>query len=278
MMNIPSKSFEKLITRLKKTKIIIWLFILFDLGFFAFVAFKGYFVLAGILAFAAFGYIVWIGEILSSRFSYKLIKEMLLAYNWSAVSKKEKNSWDIIDYLETEHIPLISCNFRSADADFIVRGNFCKRDFRFGIISARYGKNDKEKFLLTETTPLANFDNVILITLKEEDDEEEYSDMPLKNTQIDTQGFFDIYAKNPQNIADILPRDFIDALINYVKTTEEACSLLIIPQGIFITKRLEPASEPSLCFSRADKYVYEYWQSTENFLKLLEVINLLEKK
>ena len=299
--SIPPISYKKLVKKVKKSKIILLIFVLLIISvhiYFIFEdmslirIFQGVF----ILFFIVGGYLIWHGKILSYRLFMKMMKEMAAKYNWVIDKKLEDKSWNFMNCLEIEHLPIIPSNFTKVEQKFILCGKFCNRDFSFYGLTAHYGKSNKEEFVLIKTNPIANFNNVILIHMflgggRDINGEYEMTEWECKfsekfqEVKLETQDMFDIYSTDCQKATEFLSQDFINALIKYKKTTYDVFSILITPQGILITKLLVPnnissdkSQSPSLCFTPADKYVFAYWQSTENFIKLLDLINLLEKK
>jgi hypothetical protein len=97
---------------------------------------------------------------------------------------------------------------------------------------------------------------------------------------MDTQGLFEIYTDNPQTLGQDLPQEFFTALIEYGKNIDKQVTILISPEGILCTK---PASSikdlfvPVLFTSIRNAFIRE-WAKYENFINLIEIINLLEPK
>lgn len=102
----------------------------------------------------------------------------------------------------------------------------------------------------------------------------------LQKIEIDTQGLFEIYTDNPQTLGQDLPQEFLSALIDYGKNIDKSITMLISPEGILCTK---PASSikdffaPVLFTSIRNAFIRE-WAKYENFINLIEIINLLEPK
>lgn len=281
MENIPSEIYGKYIKRIKIIKVVI---VLVAIGFFV------YFYLKGLLKSALIPYIVliWylsltINEFLSIKLFKEMMKTMALANKWvhkdDLDEDSEENSWKFMDDLEL--FQLLNFSFKSISEQFILRGKLYDRDFSFHFIDATstYGKNNTKYCCLIKTTPVYNSDEYILIKPKEfalEEDEIECEDLQITDT--DMKGLFTVYSTKPQENSKVLSNAFIEVLADYAKTTGEKISILLTPKGILIAKNFGPVKKTSLCFSRADQYVYEYWQSTCDFLKILDLINLLEKK
>jgi hypothetical protein len=130
---------------------------------------------------------------------------------------------------------------------------------------------------ILRTTPLKNIKSTILIRptspgvkkIKE-----------LQKVEIDTQNLFEIYTDNPQTLEQDLPQDFFTALIDYGKNIDKSITILISPEGIFCTKMESSMSDffaPILFTSLKNAFIRE-WAKYENFINLIEIINLLEPK
>lgn len=278
---IPLDVYKKLAKKLKIIRILLLLFVLALAGIFAF-CFSKFFhgsliktiiPTVALLAFAAWGWVIIFGEKFSRVFFKSMMKAMALVYNWVCDEKFEDTSWDFIE--DADRYQLLYDSFYLNKENFLLCGQSCNRNFSLYFLYPSSNKSLSEDFLLIKTTPITNFNNVILITPIIVDDEDD-SERELTKVPIDTQDFFDVYAKDPQNVTDILSQDFINALIKHVETTGGLFSILITPQGVLIARELSP--EASIFFSSADKYIHAYWNTTESLIKILDVINLLEKK
>lgn len=102
----------------------------------------------------------------------------------------------------------------------------------------------------------------------------------LQKIEMDTQGLFEIYTDNPQTLGQDLPQDFFAAMIDYGKNIDKSITILISPEGIFCTKPESSMSDffaPILFTSLRNAFIRE-WAKYENFINLIEIINLLEPK
>lgn len=99
----------------------------------------------------------------------------------------------------------------------------------------------------------------------------------LKEVQIDTQNLFKIYTDNLQDIDKDISAKFLEQLCLYGKNVCKDLLILITPKHILFTKRF-PTLKGSLFFFSIKTCILKQKQETEDFLKLLDIINLLEKK
>lgn len=187
------------------------------------------------------------------------------------------------------------------DASFceVLKGNACKRDFCLDRIFLYYNYLDSlssnnidvkgvsvavpqtpisffEGFIL-QTSAIKDFRNVILINPKK------FSCRKIKNLQkaeIDTQGLFEIYTNSPQILGQDLPQEFISSLIEYYKNIDKKIMLLITPLGILATRKQTSWTGifSPVIFRTIKTQVIKEWQKYENFINLIEIINLLEPK
>lgn len=296
---IPPISYEKLVKKLNLIRLVLWIsalcgaggITLFILHFEPDDIVTMWFLMSCFL-FLIYSFLSWLEETSSFIFFKSIIKEMAFAYNWSCEKKLEDKHWNFIKDLENFPVLYDDCKgiltilsssyelFSNIEKKFILYGNFCNRYFSFYSLIGSYGSTKRsvaERFILVKTNGVANFNNIILVTSIKEN-MEGYKDEKFVKVKLETQDMFDVYSTDSQKATEFLSQDFINALIEYVKLTGEKASFLFTSQGILFTKKIKPVNLPSLYLSSADKYIFEYWQSTENFIKLLDAINLLEKK
>ena len=154
-------------------------------------------------------------------------------------------------------------------------GTYFNRSFRLDFINllTTFSFYKKEYFIL-RTTPIEKIKSTILIRPNT-------SANNIKNLQkaeINTQNLFEIYTDNPQNIQTDLPEDFISRLVAYGKDINKTITILITPKGILCTKpetKIKDFFAPVLFRSLKNAFILE-WAKYENFINLLEIINLLE--
>lgn len=163
--------------------------------------------------------------------------------------------------------PLINV-FADSKEGKIIHAGYLGQFKRFGV---------KFKGFLLRMKPIQNIKSIILIRPKS------FFAKKIKNLQkveIDTQNLFEIYSDNPQTLGQDFPQEFFTAIIDYGKNIDESITMLISPEGIFCTK---PASSikdfftPILFISLRNAFIRE-WAKYENFINLIEIINLLEPK
>lgn len=216
------------------------------------------------------------------------LKEFCLVYNFSANAFQQESSWDFIEELEKFNI------YNSIGAlkkKFLFLGKVYSRNF--SLYEIQNAHND-EIFFLIRTDIVKKVKNTILIAPKELFGNK-YKD--LQKAEIDTQGMFEIFTDNPKEISTDLSKEFLDALKNSAKNL----CFLITPQGVLLTQIKNVYTAFSLLylfpqwakfkfmyegalsfsfslFSSSKKQVQAKWQQVEDSLKLLNLINLLEKK
>ncbi len=165
--------------------------------------------------------------------------------------------------------------------DFELSGNFYNRDFNLYEVTSQKeynGKNFKE-YLLVQTTPIPDFKNILLIKPHEKFFTKLFNDNNvLTKIEMDTQGLFDIYIDKPENIANVLTPEFMSKLVFFGTRMKKPITFLITPRGALFFKK-----GTSLCwcsffaFSSSQKQVLKECQKMEDFIGLLDLINLLEK-
>lgn len=133
-----------------------------------------------------------------------------------------------------------------------------------------------EGFILN-TPAIKDFKNIILVKPKKVS---LHKIKDLQKVEIDTQKLFEIYTNNPQTLGQDLSQEFIFSLIDYAKNIDKKITLLITPLGVLAIKKhtswtgiLSP-----VIFRTIKTQVIKEWQKHENFINLIEIINLLEPK
>ena len=265
MTNQKPVVYDEFLKKIKRTKRNFNLYILisifcFVIAYFANFSENALFLIASSIIISwIFGFIL-----LNADLKDKFLKEICLVYNFSSDDTQQENTWDFIEELEKFKI------YNSAGGlkkKFLFSGNFCNRAFNLYQI-----QDYDETFFLVKTNGIKDFKNTILIEPK---DFFGNKHKELQKADVDTQGLFEIFTDNPKEISTILSKEFLDAL----KLSAKKNYFLITPQGILFTQTEDVYAGFSLLpFSSSEKQVKEQWQKVENFLKLLDLINLLEKK
>ena len=130
---------------------------------------------------------------------------------------------------------------------------------------------------ILRTPPLKNIKSTILIRPKS------IFAKKIKNLQkveIDTQGLFEIYTDSPQIFKQDLSKEFIYSLIEYYRNIDKSITILICPENILFLKPLSTLKylfAPVLFIPFKKVFIREK-QKYENFINLIEIINLLEPK
>ena len=244
--------------------------------------------------FIALFYILLVGVVflLLEVFNTTIVRGLANFHNWP----QEKTNNDIlrvaikdfkeineapehvIENLEKFHIyginPLMT-------TEFLLKGNFCNRNFCLYQILASEFHRFYTRYFLIKTDPICNFNKTILIRPRQI-----FSlglgnfiikKKPLKEAPVNTQNLFRIYADNLQDIDKDISAKFLEQLCLYGKNVCKDILILITPKHILITKRF-PVRDVLSIFLPVEKCILKQRQKAEDFLKLLDLINLLEKK
>lgn len=267
-------------TLIKKIKIIRFCFLLGALFVIAFLFFLTYLdisekkaVFLCVMLLASF---LYIEKFLSHRFSKNILKQIKLAHNWGYDKNLKNDSWNFM--ADLKKFQLCADNAEYAFTKNLFYGNYSNRNFAFYSLTIPFRKNETSDYLLIKTDPLPNFDKVILIKPMGEYIDESSAENKLQEIGVNTKGLFLVYTTDAQNSAEFLSQEFKNALVEYAEKTDKTISILLTPQGILCAKNFDYKEKPSLLFSSAEKYVAKYWQSTDNFIRLLDIINLLERE
>lgn len=128
---------------------------------------------------------------------------------------------------------------------------------------------------ILRTTPIEQIKSTILIRPKSTFAKKIKN---LQKAEINTQDLFEIYTDNPQTIQNDLPEEFIPKLIAYGKDIDKTITILITPEGILCAKpktEIKDFLSPILFSSLKNAFIRE-WAKYENFINLLDLINLLK--
>ena len=166
-------------------------------------------------------------------------------------------------------------------------GKFCGRKFNLDKATSRspyFLLNEKGKRYycsfegyILRTTPIKSIKSTILIRPKSSFAKKIKE---LQKVEIDTQGLFEIYTDNPQTLGQDLPQEFFAALIDYGKNIDKSITILICPENILFVKPLSTLKYlfAPVLFIPFKKVLIREKQKYENFINLIEIINLLEPK
>ena len=278
--SIPPFFYDKLVKKHRLFRIILililfaFLFLLYKLFF----ATNNYRVLANTLFFLLF--LLYILYSAFSHFIYNAImQEIVQIHNWS--NEQLENLWkfknDLYNFgiFSTTLKINLSCNFS---------GNFYNRDFNLYELDTRHelsgSRGSFKHYFLVQTAPIADFKNTILIKPHQNSLVRFFNPgNSLTKIEFDTQGVFDIYVDNPQNINESLTTDFMSKLVSFGKTMKEPTTFLITPKGALFLKRFTRINFSNFfAFSSSEKQVVKECQKMEDFIGLLDLFNLLEKK
>ena len=215
-----------------------------------------------------------------SHFIYKAImKEIVQIHNWS--NEQKGNLWEFRNDLYNFGIFSTTQNIRLSSN---LSGNFYNRDFNLHSLSIRKEFSGRRRhyktYFLVQTSPIADFKNTILIKPHQNSFVRFFNTgNSLTKTEIDTQGVFDVYTDNPQDINNSLTTEFMQKLVSFGKTMKEPTTFLITPKGALFLKRFTLTSfSQFFALSSSQKYILKQFQKMEDFIGLLDLFNLLEKK
>ena len=195
--------------------------------------------------------------------------------------KVEIISWSLYKWLDRRFV-----DYSEKPISLFI-GKFCGRKFNLDKATSSsplFLLNEKGKRYycsfegyILRTSPLKSIKNTILIRPKRSFAKKIKN---LQKVEIDTQGLFEIYTDNPQTLGQDLPQEFLSALIDYGKNIDKSITMLISPEGILCTKPTSSIKDffaPVLFISLRNAFIRE-WAKYENFINLIEIINLLEPK
>ena len=161
-------------------------------------------------------------------------------------------------------------------------GKFYNRDFNLYELEAKHllDRRNRKGYLLVQTTPIPDFKNILLIKPHQNSLVRFFGHSNfLTKIEIDTQNLFDIYADKPQEAFNSLTSEFLSRLIYFGTRMKKPITFLITPRGALFFKKGTSACWCSFfAFSSSEKQVVKECQKIEDFIGLLELINLLEKK
>ena len=272
--SIPLIFYEKLVKKFRLFRIILILsllpLILFFCSYFFVIISLETWLIALLVLFALYC-------VLYSGFSKSIFKEIERIYNWS--NKKIKIPWGFKQNLENFNI---FGSRKQVSLYFNLSGNFYNRDFNLYELQVHKDFNSKnfKEYLLVQTAPIPNFKSIILIKPHQNSLARFFGNSnSLTKIEIDTQGLFDIYADNPQKALNALTSEFLSRLIFFGKNMKTPITFLIMPKGALFFKKGNNAYWCSFfAFSSSQKQVLKECRKIEDFIGLLDLINLLEKK
>ncbi len=216
---------------------------------------------------------------LALYFDREILKEMSYVYNWTYFGHGDMKdiSWSFEETLKNLKIysTLEKINFY-----FWLSGKFCDRDFILydTLITSRFVRSGFRKSWFCITSPINNSKNIILIKPKKLL-AKFINNIPLTKIEVDTQGLFDIYADNPQEALNVLTSEFMSRLIFFGKKMKDSITFLITPKGVLFFKQIKQKDSVSFfALTSSKQEVLKQFKKVEDFLKLLDLINLLEKK
>ena len=271
---IPPFFYEKLVKKFRLFRIILALslfpVILFLCSyFFAIISLETWIITLFVL-FALY-------SVLYAILSKIIFKEIKQIHNWSKT--KKKFTWGFKQDLEKFNI---FGSRKKIRLYFELSGNFYNRDFNVYELHAHKefnGKNFKE-YLLVQTTPIPDFKNILLIKPHQNSLVRFFDHSnSLSKIEIDTQGLFDIYTDKPENISNLLTSEFLSKLVSFGTRMKKPITFLITPKSsLFFRKGTSPCWCSFFAFSSSQKQVIKEWQKIEDFIGVLDLFNLLEKK
>ena len=210
------------------------------------------------------------------NFFQKLLKDKSQEPYW----QEKGPAWEFLDILN--EINLYG-NIQEAEKDPYYLGEYCNRIFRldFADLFNKFSFTDKHnkrhfvnfKGFILRTTLVENIKSTILIRSKSTFAKKIKN---LQKVEIDTQDLFEVYTNNPQTLGQELSPEFISELISYGKNIDKTVTILITPEGILCTKP-ESGINAVIFTSLRNAFIKE-WAKYENFINLLDLINLLESK
>ncbi|MBP5429350.1 MAG: hypothetical protein J6Y25_00465 [Elusimicrobiaceae bacterium] len=187
-------------------------------------------------------------------------------------------AWEFVNLLNKINV---YGNTSESEGKPLYVGTHADRPFRldFYYLLNRFsftGKHGRKHFsnfegFVLRTVPIKNITSTILIRPKRN------CAKKIKNLQkieIDTQGLFEIYTDDPQTLEQDFFQKFLPTLISYGKNIDRKVTILISPEGIVCTKT-KWGMDIVLFTSLRSAFIKE-WAKFENFINLLELINLLE--
>lgn len=271
---IPTISYEKLVKQFRLFRIILILSLLplilfFCSYFFAIISLETWIITLFVL-FALY-------SVLYAILSKIIFKEIERIYNWSKNNKRL--TWNCKKYLRDLNM---FGSRQEIKLDFELSGNFYNRDFNLYEVTSQKEYNGKtfKEYLLVQTTPIPDFKNILLIKPHEKFFTKLFNDNNvLTKIEMDTQGLFDIYIDKPENIANVLTPEFMSKLVFFGTRMKKPITFLITPRGaLFFKKGTSPCWCSFFAFSSSQKQVLKECRKIEDFIGLLDLINLLEKK
>lgn len=289
---IPLISYEKLIKKLRIIKfflffttIICCILIFFIINNLSEKSFWPFFIVLFLIL------LVGVVFLLLGEFNTAIVRELAKFYNWP----QEKTNNDILrvaikDFKERNEAPehvvedlkkfnVYSIN-PSMTTEFLLKGHFCNRNFCLYQVDIVELSRSYTRYLLMKTDPIFNFNKTILIRPRQI-----FSlglgnfikQKTLKEAQVNTHNLFRIYTDNLQDIDKDISAKFLEQLCLYGKNVCKDVLILITPKHILITKIFRVVDISSF-FLPVKKCILKQRQKAEDFLKLLDAINLLEKK
>ena len=271
---IPPIAYEKLVKKFRLFRIILALslfpVILFLCSyFFAIISLETWIITLFVL-FALY-------SVLYAILSKIIFKEIKQIHNWSKNNKRL--TWNCKKYLRDLNM---FGSRQEIKLDFELSGNFYNRDFNLYEVTSQKEYNGKtfKEYLLVQTTSIPNFKNILLIKPHEKFFTRLFNDNNvLTKIEMDTQGLFDIYIDKPENIDKVLTSEFLSRLIYFGRSMKKPITFLITPKGALFFKKGNSACWCSFfAFSSSQKQVIKECQKMEDFIGLIDLFNLLEKK
>lgn len=213
-----------------------------------------------------------------------IIKIIAQMHGWKYVKKyygEKYSSWDYIKDLKKLEI---FGSLWGTDVGTLIIGKIANREFNLEYFpdSLREGT---DKYLVIVAAPIKNFKRTILIKPKINFVVEKMGNLYKKT--IETQGLFDVYTDNPETFQQDVSEEFVSELISYFKNIDKEITIFITHKGILCIKKIyDKESFPiekvfqrfKIIFSAPEKYIKCQWAKYENFINLIEIINLLEPK
>lgn len=267
--SIPPVFYEKLVNKYRTIKLFYFLFILFSIWF---LFFTNYCNNISVVIFSCLlvACIIWAFIIYGNSYRDDFLKEIAKVYNFSydQSHKSKEISWDCVKELEKFSF------YYGTDSlyeEIVFSGDFCNRGFNFYTLLAGY--KHPELWFEIQTGPIKGFSNNIFIAPKKFSLRKIVSNLP--KVKIDTRNVCEIYTDNPQSIKPFISKEFIETFRDYGQNIY----ILITPKGVILMQRTQrDFFFFVLSLFSTKKQVLRNWQQVENFLKLLDLINLLEKK